>query len=71
MLRRARAEADRCGIHWIEFAEADVEALPFEDRSFDLALTYTGLHCFPDPSAATAKRWPACRARAASCAAHQ
>ncbi len=33
MLRRARAEADRRGIHWIEFAEADVEALPFEDRA--------------------------------------
>jgi SAM-dependent methyltransferase len=52
MLRRARAEADRRGLHWIEFAEADVEALPFEDRTFDLAVTYTGLHCFPDPPAA-------------------
>jgi SAM-dependent methyltransferase len=52
MLRRARAEADRHGIHWIEFAEADVEALPFEDGSFDLCVTYTGLHCFPDPPAA-------------------
>jgi len=55
MLRRARAEADRRGIHWIEFAEADVEALPFEDRSFDLVVTYTGLHCFPDPPAAIAE----------------
>jgi ubiquinone/menaquinone biosynthesis C-methylase UbiE len=52
MLRRARAEAERRGIHWIEFVEADVEALPFEDRSFDLVLTYTGLHCFPNPPAA-------------------
>ena len=52
MLRRAQAEADRRGIHWIEFTEADVEALPFEDRSFDLLVTYTGLHCFPDPAAA-------------------
>jgi SAM-dependent methyltransferase len=52
MLRRARAEADRRGTHWIEFVEADVEALPFEDRSFDLVVTYTGLHCFPDPPAA-------------------
>jgi SAM-dependent methyltransferase len=52
MLRRARAEAERRGIHWIEFVEADVEALPFEDRSFDLVVTYTGLHCFPDPPAA-------------------
>jgi len=55
MLRRARAEASRRGIHWIEFAEADVEALPFEERSFDLVVTYTGLHCFPDPPAAIAE----------------
>jgi SAM-dependent methyltransferase len=55
MLGRARAEADRRGIHWIEFVEADVEALPFEDRSFDLVVTYTGLHCFPDPAAAIAE----------------
>jgi SAM-dependent methyltransferase len=52
MLKRARAEADRRGIHWIEFVEADVEALPFDERSFDLVVSYTGLHCFPDPPAA-------------------
>ncbi len=52
MLRRARAEGERRGIHWIEFVEADVEALPFDERSFDLCITYTGLHCFPDPPAA-------------------
>jgi SAM-dependent methyltransferase len=34
MLRRAHAEANRRGIDWIEFVEADVEALPFADRSF-------------------------------------
>ncbi len=55
MLRRAQAEADRRGIHWIEFVETDVEALSFEDRSFDLVVTYTGLHCFPDPPAAIAE----------------
>jgi len=55
MLRRARAEADRRGIHWIEVVEADVEALPFEDRSFDFCITYTGLHCFPDPPGAIAE----------------
>ena len=55
MLRRARSEADRRGLHWIEFTEADVESLPFEDRSFDLVVTYTGLHCFPDPPAAIAE----------------
>ena len=31
---------------------ADVEALPFEDRSFDLVVSFTGLHCFPDPARA-------------------
>ena len=55
MLRRARSEADRRGLHWIGFTEADVESLRFEDRSFDLVLTYTGLHCFPDPPAAIAE----------------
>jgi SAM-dependent methyltransferase len=55
MLRRARAEADRRGIHWIEFVEADVEALPFDDRSFELCITYTGLHCFPNPAGAIAE----------------
>jgi SAM-dependent methyltransferase len=52
MLRRASAEADRRGLRWIQFAEADVEALPFEDGTFELCITYTGLHCFPDPPAA-------------------
>jgi SAM-dependent methyltransferase len=55
MLRRARAEAERHGLHLIEFVEADVEALPFADHSFELCITYTGLHCFPDPSAAIAE----------------
>jgi SAM-dependent methyltransferase len=55
MLQRAESEAERRGIHWIEFVEADAEALPFEDRSFDLVVTYTGLHCFPDPPAAIAE----------------
>jgi SAM-dependent methyltransferase len=52
MLRRARAEAKRRGLDQIEFTEADVEALPFDDASFDLCVSYTGLHCFPDPAAA-------------------
>jgi ubiquinone/menaquinone biosynthesis C-methylase UbiE len=55
MLRRAQSEADRRGIHWIEFVEADVAGLPSEDRSFDLVVTYAGLHCFPDPPAAMAE----------------
>ena len=55
MLDRARAEARRRRLEWIEFVEADVEALPFEDRSFELCISYTGLHCFPDPAAAIAE----------------
>lgn len=31
---------------------ADVEHLPFEDASFDLVVSFTGLHCFPDPARA-------------------
>ncbi len=31
---------------------ADVEDLPFEDGSFDLVVSFTGLHCFPDPARA-------------------
>lgn len=28
---------------------ADVGALPFDDATFDLVVSFTGLHCFPDP----------------------
>ena len=31
---------------------ADVGDLPFEDESFDLVVSFTGLHCFPDPARA-------------------
>ncbi|HWJ67080.1 MAG TPA: class I SAM-dependent methyltransferase [Nocardioides sp.] len=31
---------------------ADVGALPFGDAEFDLVVTFTGLHCFPDPARA-------------------
>lgn len=31
---------------------ADVGALPFEDDAFDLVVSFTGLHCFPDPALA-------------------
>jgi ubiquinone/menaquinone biosynthesis C-methylase UbiE len=32
-----------------------VTALAFEDASFDLCVTYNGLHCLPDPRAALAE----------------
>lgn len=31
---------------------ADVAELPFEDGWFDLVVSFTGLHCFPDPARA-------------------
>ncbi|CAN5216624.1 class I SAM-dependent methyltransferase [soil metagenome] len=34
---------------------ADVADLPFEDASFDLVVSFTGLHCFPDPARAMAE----------------
>jgi ubiquinone/menaquinone biosynthesis C-methylase UbiE len=37
MLRRARAAAKRRDLNQIEFTEADVEALPPDDASFDSA----------------------------------
>jgi ubiquinone/menaquinone biosynthesis C-methylase UbiE len=56
MLGQARAEALRRGVHdAIEFVEADVTALQFDDASFDLCITYNGLHCLPDPRAALAE----------------
>ncbi len=51
MLERTRAEARRRGIE-VELAEADVGALPFDDATFDLVVSFTGLHCFPDPEGA-------------------
>jgi ubiquinone/menaquinone biosynthesis C-methylase UbiE len=53
MLGQARQEAGRRGVQdTIEFIEADVTALQFDDNSFDLCVTYNGLHCLPDPRAA-------------------
>ncbi len=59
MLRRARAEAKRRELDQIVFTEADVEALPFEDASFDLCVSYTDTIAAPhqeEPSARTRRR---------------
>jgi SAM-dependent methyltransferase len=55
MLERARREAERRGLDQIEYVEADVGALPFADGEFDLCVSFTGLHCFPDPMRAVAE----------------
>jgi SAM-dependent methyltransferase len=41
---REREVADQ-----VEVRVADVATLPFPDRDFDLVVSFTGLHCFPDP----------------------
>src|SRR5262249_32974683 len=55
MLERAHAEAARRGLGAIELVQADAAELPFEDASFDLCISYNGLHCFPDPARALAE----------------
>lgn len=52
MLDRARARAAALGRDDIEFVEADIERMPFEDNEFDLCLSFNGLHCLPDPPVA-------------------
>jgi SAM-dependent methyltransferase len=49
MLRRTGDAAFERGVdQQVELVEADVAALPFEDATFDLCVSFTGLHCFPD-----------------------
>ncbi|WP_310527311.1 class I SAM-dependent methyltransferase [Nocardioides sp.] len=50
MLSRALDVARRRGVEkQVTTAIADVGDLPFEDDSFDLVVSFTGLHVFPDP----------------------
>jgi SAM-dependent methyltransferase len=54
MLRRTERAAERRGVtSSVRTVLADVGALPFDTGSFDLVLSFTGLHCFPDPALAT------------------
>ncbi len=55
MLNRARAEATRRGLTGIDFVHANVNDIPFDDATFDLCVSYNGLHCFPDPGLAIAE----------------
>ena len=52
MLARARRRAADLGRYDIEFTEADIERMPFDDKEFDLCVSFNGLHCLPDPAAA-------------------
>lgn len=50
MLRRAAAKARDLGVDdQVTAVVADVGELPWADASFDLVVSFTGLHCFPDP----------------------
>ncbi|MCW2847191.1 MAG: SAM-dependent methyltransferase [Marmoricola sp.] len=50
MLDRTTAEARRRQVSaQVEPVLADVGRLPFADGEFDLVVSFTGLHCFPDP----------------------
>lgn len=53
MLDRTMGVAERRGVaDRVVPRIADVGDLPFDDGSFDLVVTFTGLHCFPDPERA-------------------
>ena len=53
MLERTMSAARGRGVEEQVVARvADVADLPFEDASFDLVVSFTGLHCFPDPARA-------------------
>lgn len=53
MLERTMRAAERRGVaDQVDPQVADVGALPFDDGSFDLVVSFTGLHCFPDPARA-------------------
>jgi len=47
--RTVAAAQDRGVADQVEPRLADVGALPFADDEFDLVVSFTGLHCFPDP----------------------
>lgn len=53
MLDRTVDAAHRRGVEdQVEPQVADVGELPFADAEFDLVVSFTGLHCFPDPARA-------------------
>lgn len=52
MLERAARTASQMGLNGIRFRRGDVGKMAFADASFDLCITYNGLHCFPDPEKA-------------------
>jgi ubiquinone/menaquinone biosynthesis C-methylase UbiE len=52
MLERAKRRAERRSLSQVEFAVADMRALPFPDGEADLVVCYSGLHMLEDPEPA-------------------
>jgi SAM-dependent methyltransferase len=55
MVARVRAAAAEAGLTNVTALSADATRLPMPDGSFDLVLTFNGLHCFNEPWAALAE----------------
>ena len=53
--RTMEAAVERGVADQVEPRLADVGGLPFADGDFDLVVSFTGLHCFPDPATAVAE----------------
>ena len=49
LARTMDAARDRGVADQVEVRVADVAELPYADGEFDLVVSFTGLHCFPDP----------------------
>lgn len=55
MLAKARAGSEELGVANVELVEADVEALPFADASFDVAISNGVIDLVPDKDAVFAE----------------
>ena len=61
MVREAQALARTQGHHRVTFCQADAEALPFPDASFDTVAISLALCTIPDPAAALRELSRVCR----------
>jgi ubiquinone/menaquinone biosynthesis C-methylase UbiE len=61
LLERARERAAAERLHAIDFCEADAEALPFDDASFDAVLSAFGCMFAPNPPRVAAELLRVCR----------
>ncbi len=61
LLARGRERAEADGLHGIAFREADVEALPFEDASFDAVVSTFGCMFSPDAERVASEMLRVCR----------